>query len=844
MQGASYILLIWALMLFGGLALGSVFLDRERKDEHLVLLPVLGVAGWITGLNFFFFVTKSFGVAVCAMFVIFGALAGRAVWLRLIPSISASALTAIVVAFGFWVLTLIPYVLSGPDDFIGIFLGDAVNYAMEIDFFARHGSSATYAANSPMAVAAELALYERGGFALFAALPAWIAGANGKALVHPVSLLLSPLLFLSAYAALRRIGVGLAATAMGLAAILLNNYYLFNAYGAYSSKALGVPLLLTLLHLLHDALVNKTERRAVSLSAVLSAAVAVTYWETIPIAMLFYMGLLASSSSLARLKPIFMNAVLVLVVTLLLAPNLYGIFTRGVAAKYHSASTRSETGFWDTVRLEPYLLFMTGLHGRIPSIDSAGTRMERVDQWPSFWTKMNRDAASEGWVEKRWKASEDTYLSWRLLLLLSIFFFAGLARYREQDSYFTAIGRFTIVGTFLVLLAGPDKKVFYNFLFYISPYLFIVWAAGLDSVHGLLARLVGRAARVIFALPLFYLYLALTGSVYMIYSAGEDSHSSRLYATRNHIYYKYADSLKELGAFIRENIPRDQVIVFMDDETSAIDGGWNALSYWLVYELRDFDLRTRLEMPHYPANRLSPDSGAGALKGKTLIYHVAHRVLDPQPLKTLGLAYANDNFVVSSSELPRTGFGVEVLPGDLLRGLRRFDGSKGETIRISDEKILSGTKKFTVEFWLRPLEAGLEKGMVSDTYPPMPCLVGPLALYQSEDDSIGVSIKTSDNRTIEYSIDEDIKGRWFHVALEADLEEEWATLYINGKKELEVREKLGPLRGEIYIGQGYPDKKRFWRGDMAGLLISQDIRHGMDFDPAKKSESAEPLYAF
>jgi hypothetical protein len=82
------------------------------------------------------------------------------------------------------------------------------------------------------------------------------------------------------------------------------------------------------------------------------------------------------------------------------------------------------------------------------------------------------------------------------------------------------------------------------------------------------------------------------------------------------------------------------------------------------------------------------------------------------------------------------------------------------------------------------------------------------------------------------------------VALEADLEEEWATLYINGKKELEVREKLGPLRGEIYIGQGYPDKKRFWRGDMAGLLISQDIRHGMDFDPAKKSESAEPLYAF
>jgi hypothetical protein len=826
MTAIAYILLVLALIFFAGLSMGSVLLDREKRDEYSALVPILGIAGWITGLNLLFFITQNFALSAYVIFAVFIVLAVRAIRLKLAPPVSISSLIVLVVAFIFWVATLIPYILAGPGDYIGIFLGDCLNYSLIGDFYAHFDANKPFAPKSALDAVSTLALRDRTGYSLFAALPSWIAGEGTKAFLYPVNLLLNPLVFLSAFVSLRRLKPGGVAMALTLAALLFNNYYLFHAYASYSGKALGLPLTLAFIHLLHDALVEKNDKKSLALAGLIGSALAVTYWELFTVVTLVYAGLLAFNLTRRRLPVFFKRSIAILAILLLLAPNLYGILQFGALNRIGSSDHIDP--FWDSMQLEPYLLFATGLHGQFPTLDhnkdDGSSKMARVDQWPRSWTELNREYASESWTKKRWKGSEDIYLSWEFLLLLSIFFFAGLVTYDRKSAYFTAVGRFTIIGGALFLLTKPTGKVFYNVIFYLSPFVFIVWGAGLDAVLRFFKPRIGRAGALILVPPLFYIALAAIGAVYMTYSSGRDADESALYTKTRRQYYQYIDSLKGLGEFVRANAGPEQRIVVMDKGPDAIKHAWTPLKYWLLYELKD-----------YTTLFFNPGGHFGGLQaterdkeGSWLVYmYRPYMVSELDAEEKGGITFINDNFVVSGKELPIMATGFKQRPATS-GAVKHFDGTGFLLYGAPPNLDIANIRQYTLEIWLKPEATGATQ-VASDTYPPMPALIEPLALYQPDDDALKLMFKTTDGESLFHTIEGSPSGRWVHLAVTVNRDGKSAIVFVNGKRAERFNNVEVPLGANVVLGKGY--LQRFWKGDIGAVRGSSVERYGPDFDP-------------
>ncbi len=150
----------------------------------------------------------------------------------------------------------------------------------------------------------------------------------------------------------------------------------------------------------------------------------------------------------------------------------------------------------------------------------------------------------------------------------------------------------------------------------------------------------------------------------------------------------------------------------------------------------------------------------------------------------------------------------------------------------------SDIKKFTIEMWLKPGENNIpfdrfEK--YSKTYPPMPGLIGPLRLDQYNMNSLLITLKDINDETNIYEIleilDEYARPRWLHLLITVDNEKRKAAIFVNGEKKKEFSDIEIPLRGRFVLGKGY--RKRFWRGDIADIRISNTVRHAEDFEPGK-----------
>jgi hypothetical protein len=170
-----------------------------------------------------------------------------------------------------------------------------------------------------------------------------------------------------------------------------------------------------------------------------------------------------------------------------------------------------------------------------------------------------------------------------------------------------------------------------------------------------------------------------------------------------------------------------------------------------------------------------------------------------------------------------------------LENVRTFDGASHIEHPNFDR---ADIRKYTIEMWLRPdpsASTGLftKIGPYSDTYPPMPAIVGPLRIDQNKTDSILVSLIGDREKGYAYLVKNmPVSGEgseWVHVELGVDNDAGVSTLFLNGEPVTKFDGAEIPLRGAFSIGKGY--KARYWSGDMADLRISSVVRHTKRFEP-------------
>ncbi|MEE8574362.1 MAG: LamG-like jellyroll fold domain-containing protein [Thermodesulfobacteriota bacterium] len=698
-----------------------------------------------------------------------------------------------------------------------------MSYARISDFYINYSSSSPFTPGSGLALISKLALYDRSGQSLLIALPTWIAGAQAKAFLYPINLLFTPVLIISSYLILKRLSISTPVLVITLSILALNNFFLFHAYGSYAGKAIGIPLFVATLHIMYDTLRKKAKKRELFLAALMSSAVAVTYWELAPIAILFYLGIVSFSLTKKRFFRLIKRSVIILILIAIVAPNFPSVLIQSIQIRYKQ-TTSEINPYWSKVKVEPYLLFMAGLHGRLPSVNSAATKIDAVDQGPKLWTEMNRDSSTKQWRANRYQNSEDYYLSWRFLLLLSILIPVALIAFNRQNKYFTCISRFTLIGGVGFLLSKPESKIFFNFLAYLTPFIIITWAAGLDLSYKFLLKRARWALCLLFAPILFFIIIESHGTSYMIASTIPDTHTSELYTKKTGQYYRYLESIKTLSSFIRTNFSSDKKIIFMDDQTEEFKSGWGPVQYWLYYELKDFEMRFFEPGPHFSSQKvLSP----GDLKDSLLIYMSPYKINEVDPVRFSAVIFRNDNFMVSTEKLKTIPYGFAKRPATVERW-KSFDGKSSEFLSMRNSFDMSTIKDFTIEMWIKPGSNSFPKNSPSLS-PPMPAIIEPLAIYQTAEGKFKLEIRTENKESLYYLFDKNLPSRWFHLEVAYDSINETIVIFVNG--ELVKVFNNSPLKfaGNILLGKGMLN--RFWTGQIGELRISRTVRHSRNFTP-------------
>ncbi|MEE8574447.1 MAG: LamG-like jellyroll fold domain-containing protein, partial [Thermodesulfobacteriota bacterium] len=87
------------------------------------------------------------------------------------------------------------------------------------------------------------------------------------------------------------------------------------------------------------------------------------------------------------------------------------------------------------------------------------------------------------------------------------------------------------------------------------------------------------------------------------------------------------------------------------------------------------------------------------------------------------------------------------------------------------------------------------------------------------------------------------KNRWLHLAFVVDNKERKVGLFVNGRLMKEFTQIEVPLKGNHFkLGKGYG--KRFWKGSIADLRISDGVRYERDFEPEKVATSKDKQTIF
>ncbi len=817
MPAISYILLICGLILLAGFPLSSLLTGKKQRADFWLWVPIIGVSGWIVGINLLFTLSRNYTVSAITVIIAFIALSIYALLKRTIPPIERRSALLLFTAFSCWVVYLIPYIQAGPGDYIGIFIGDGMSYARISDFYINYSKSNPFAPQSGLALVAREALYDRSGASILTALPAWITGREAKAFLYPINLLFTPLLIISTYLIINRLRLSRLIVITTISVLALNNFFLYYAYGSYAGKAIGIPLFLALLHLLYDTLKQKKIKYNLLFTATMGAAVALTYWELTPIAIFFFLGMLFVNLKKKRIFHLLRNSIIVLILIVILAPNLPVILNNAVSSRFKVTTSEVNT-YWSNVKLKPYLLFMAGIKGPTKSSDQA----------PAFWNDMNKNKATELWRAQN--LDGEIYLSWRLFLLLSIPFLIALMACDRRKKYFICIGVFTTVGGFIFLLICPQGKIFYNFLAYLSPFLIIVWATGLDFSYRYLMKRANWGLAVLFTPLLFYLLLVGFGTVYIIKSASKGGTDSSIYINNHHKeYYRYLRSTDELGEYFQTNVPYEKKIVFMDKGPEAIRSPWSPLKYWTFYELKNFDVRFFNPGGHFHTKKIPADY---KLEGSLLVYLSTYKLKDFKADKRSGVVFTNDHFIVSTKEIPDISVGFSKRPA-VVSTRKNFNGTNHLYFGSSNNFDPSKITKYSIEMWLKPGTNNTIEKTFTDTYPPTPAVVGSLTIFQITDRRLQLKIATGKEKDIFYTIEENSSQRWLHVELTVDNDKKLALLFINGELTKTYRDVYLPFKGSILLGKGH--KNRYWKGSIGDLRISTTVRHTEDFDPTKTS---------
>jgi hypothetical protein len=173
-------------------------------------------------------------------------------------------------------------------------------------------------------------------------------------------------------------------------------------------------------------------------------------------------------------------------------------------------------------------------------------------------------------------------------------------------------------------------------------------------------------------------------------------------------------------------------------------------------------------------------------------------------------------------------YGELITPAEYIVG-RRFDGLTQASFPFTGG---AKAKDFSIEFWLNSSQRGLVEQSYTNTYPPMPGLVGSLRLDQFSDKKLVVTIEAEGNVDIPVVIDiDDVNGttQWTHVEFDYETSSGDATLYVNGRLVKKAGAVKVFLKNRIILGKGYAE--RYWQGGIGDLRVSSIVRHRSDFDP-------------
>jgi hypothetical protein len=143
-----------------------------------------------------------------------------------------------------------------------------------------------------------------------------------------------------------------------------------------------------------------------------------------------------------------------------------------------------------------------------------------------------------------------------------------------------------------------------------------------------------------------------------------------------------------------------------------------------------------------------------------------------------------------------------------------FDGGKCISGNIDNVQ----NSSYEIDVMLKPdifVDATIS---YTETTPPMPLLIEPLAIYQISDYLL--RIKLGDH--IDYFLTF-IKEGWYQIKVDISREKNSITLLINDKLVAKQEKCYIPLKGNWFIGKGYLN--RFWEGKVGHLKVCEKIEN-------------------
>lgn len=145
-------------------------------------------------------------------------------------------------------------------------------------------------------------------------------------------------------------------------------------------------------------------------------------------------------------------------------------------------------------------------------------------------------------------------------------------------------------------------------------------------------------------------------------------------------------------------------------------------------------------------------------------------------------------------------------------GLRDFDGTNGMQLSIEQSVPLP----YTIKARFRNVRSASERYSFSETSPAMPLVVGKLAIYLTDPQTVRFFVGEAENSTYCEVWDD---GNWIDICM--TVTEAGGSLLVDGHEELVFDEKLAGEIDEVFIGCGHLDRQ--WSGQIAALSIVKGV---------------------